>query len=453
MNIATIPQKLYVTIQYRGDVNNDDGGLLGFASPYTKDAAFKKRKYTQDNWAYGHGVDVNIDEDDGITVLGEGVRGGYGGSQKWDAAMLFIANCHPRIIDNSPTEGFQIGSAVRRYGWNGAGNVKWRIADPRGFELEISSENFASVLSCCDMKAGVIQGKCVWGRMGKDNILLPESSEPFKEAVKETVKLSTKVSLKEVQVGDTVEIISSNVPREDHVCEYLGKYWLLSPKRVTITTNPDGYRDYEIYTGKINFNEEQIEKYLIRGKSSRKIYALSSIKVSNVVEKIHVPLSRQEIAKQVSADIANGKEVISNESNIILISPTKVDSTKVKIELKPTDFNYVKGSEWPKTHSYYKKTYAILYKDCWYLPHIGYSYSQTSSRSVDTMSLVPATFDYPVSSVQLEQIRTEGPSHRYGLRYPARYEDKQIAEYDENELKFYNICVTYNDITGVVGSI
>ena len=57
---ATIASKLYVTIQYRKDAGNDDGHL-GFASPYTKDAAFQKRKSTQDSWAYGGGTTIEID--------------------------------------------------------------------------------------------------------------------------------------------------------------------------------------------------------------------------------------------------------------------------------------------------------------------------------------------------------------------------------------------------------
>ena len=63
---AVISEKLYVTIQYRKDAGNDDGHL-GFASPYTKDAAFQKRKSTQDSWAYGGGCTIEIDENDDVT--------------------------------------------------------------------------------------------------------------------------------------------------------------------------------------------------------------------------------------------------------------------------------------------------------------------------------------------------------------------------------------------------
>lgn len=103
-----------MTIQYRKDTTTESGHL-GFASPYTKDAAFKKRKETQDRWAYGYGTTVNIDENDDITVTGGGRQGGYG-HMEVDASTLFMTNCYPLIIDNNLIEGFQIAKSVRRSG-------------------------------------------------------------------------------------------------------------------------------------------------------------------------------------------------------------------------------------------------------------------------------------------------------------------------------------------------
>ena len=44
------------------------------------------------------------------------------------------------IFENKPTHGFTISKEVRRLTTS---NVVWRIFDPRGFELEISSGNMA----------------------------------------------------------------------------------------------------------------------------------------------------------------------------------------------------------------------------------------------------------------------------------------------------------------------
>lgn len=197
---ATIAKQLYVTIQYRKDAKNEDGHL-GFASPYTKDAAFQKRKATQDSWAYC-GSKITIDENDDITFTANANSG-------VDAASAFIGGWYPKIVDNDPVEGFEIAQSIRRYGWSGSGNVVWRITDPRGFDLEISSDNFASIISCVDMQKGKIAGKCVWGREGSKNVLLPEVSEPFQEALVRTKKVNSKVSLKDVQLGDTVEVLTA----------------------------------------------------------------------------------------------------------------------------------------------------------------------------------------------------------------------------------------------------
>jgi hypothetical protein len=225
--MATIFDKLYVTIQYRGDANNESG-LLGFASPYTKDTPFQKRKKTQDEWAYGYGVTVTVNDDDSVQVEGEGTRGGYGRGEKWDTAMLFIANCYPRIVKNEPVEGFKIADSVRRYGWNGGGNVKWRITDPRGYDLEISSENFASIIDCATIEKGVIKGKCVWGREGSNNILLPEGSEPYQKAYVRTKLTNEKLSLNDIKRGDIVTLVTKDSDAGYRDARYMGRMFAMA---------------------------------------------------------------------------------------------------------------------------------------------------------------------------------------------------------------------------------
>ena len=121
-----IPEKHYVGFQHR---NEGDQIVLGFATPYATDSAFKKRKSTVDSWANGY---MNMKAKDPNRRQTE-------------------------ILDNELMSGFEIARSVRSHGWNG-GNVLWRIADPRGFELEISSANLASILDCATVINGVIQG-------------------------------------------------------------------------------------------------------------------------------------------------------------------------------------------------------------------------------------------------------------------------------------------------------
>jgi len=287
MATTTIPEKLYVTVQYRSDVADNAGGLLGFASPYTKDAAFEKRKSTQDSWAYGYGSEMEITDTDSVIIKT------VPSNAKWDKTSLFVYRCQPRIIKNEPVEGFEIAKSVRRYGWNGSGNVKWRITDPRGFDLEISSENFASVIDCVDMEKGLIKGKCAWGRQGSQNILLPEVSEPYKAAHSLTVKVNSKISLKDVQPGDVVEVLTTKVVEADAVAVYCGKMYFL-----VMEYGRDDRHDYRnSFTGEYFLAHEQKEAYLFKSVSSGNYFTIGSgPKIVNIVTKAAAPIDKKVLA-------------------------------------------------------------------------------------------------------------------------------------------------------------
>lgn len=84
-------------------------------------------------------------------------------------------------FDNAPIRGFIITDDIKRTYWGG-GNVKWRIEDPRGFEVEISSENLMSIIRSREILEGKILGEFVWAREGGQNILIPVDSEEYKNS-------------------------------------------------------------------------------------------------------------------------------------------------------------------------------------------------------------------------------------------------------------------------------
>lgn len=184
-----LPEKYYVGIRAQAE---EEGQLpLGFATPFGTDAAFAKRKNTVDSW-----------------------------TGRIDPARK--ENPRFETYDNVLMEGFRISQSVRRYGWNGGGNVLWRIEDPRGFELEISSSNFASIVDCTTLTNGVIEGKCIWGREGAVNVLLPEASVPYQEAVNFTDLSKMKVTAKEMSPGQMVRM------KDDTVAMFMGEFFGLS---------------------------------------------------------------------------------------------------------------------------------------------------------------------------------------------------------------------------------
>ena len=192
-----IYSQLYVGIREAKDNNEIP---LAFATPYEDNAAGKKRQATVDTWASPES-----------RVLTE------------DRGWVYTrGEPKTRIIDNTPRTGFRITDSVKRT-YFGGGNVVWRVFDPDGWEVEIQSNNLMAIIQTVDIgKGGEIGGKCVWGRDGAHNILLPEISQEYQDAVKaaESVKKPAKLSMKDRVIGRTYRLLNGAFG------QYLGKVWV-----------------------------------------------------------------------------------------------------------------------------------------------------------------------------------------------------------------------------------
>ena len=167
-----IPAKHYV-----GMVKRTHETLpLGFITPWGEDAAAQKRIATVDNWA----------------------KTSYYNEKKLPSM----------VIDNVPMNGFKMTSDIRSSNYGGVD--KWRVEDPRGFELEITSGNLAQLLSVGVIDRGEILDQCVWARSGQSNVLLSTSTEEYKEAVVNTAVSEMKADWKSVKVGNTV-LLQNNI--------------------------------------------------------------------------------------------------------------------------------------------------------------------------------------------------------------------------------------------------
>jgi hypothetical protein len=197
--------QLYVGLksQYEDKVD------LGFATPFENNSAFRKRKVTIDNWAGQFTYETNAD-----------------GTYKRDSRGNYIRKeIEPRhkIVDNQPRSGFRITDDVKRVYWGG-GNVVWRVEDPAGFELEIQSQNLMAIIQTAGIgEGGVIPGSCLWGRDGKDNILLHEKSDEYKNAIlaAETLKSPKKAAASDRIVGSTYLL------QDGSEAVYLGKFFVV----------------------------------------------------------------------------------------------------------------------------------------------------------------------------------------------------------------------------------
>lgn len=137
----------------------------------------------------------------------------------------------PYDFENVPTSGFILNKGHTRYAWShfGSKTTVIRIYDPRGIEFEISPENLVALMMHTDCSKREIQGDLVYAWCGGNLMLLPCSSEEYKDATSYTSLQNMRVSAKDLKEGYTY--ITKN---EEHLV-YLGRHmWY---------TATDSYKD------------------------------------------------------------------------------------------------------------------------------------------------------------------------------------------------------------------
>ena len=162
-----IPDKLRVTLKEQHErtyYDIDNKFILGFATaydPHTK--AYQKREETQNNWAYGS----NFIRDNKIwTRESSYVANSNGNGSSYTKVFdekIVEERLQPIIIDNIAMDGFLIQRSISR---SSTSNKLWRILDPRGFELEITTGTMEDIIQGGIIDKGLIIGQCIW-RTGK----------------------------------------------------------------------------------------------------------------------------------------------------------------------------------------------------------------------------------------------------------------------------------------------
>ena len=149
---------------------------LAYMTYYKKDKAFEKRLSTALTWAGGRRNDT-LTVDDGF------------------------------IIDNVPQKGFKVLGSVSRWSTS---NKLFRILDPRGFIVEIPSGNLATLLLHTTVARGTIEESCVWGRDGSNHILLPITSDLYRQA--RIDEKQTFIKPEDLTPGDWVQVHGQDMP-------------------------------------------------------------------------------------------------------------------------------------------------------------------------------------------------------------------------------------------------
>lgn len=168
---AYIPTEHYIGIKKS---RVDDKGIpLAFMTPEGTNSAAKKRKVSVDHWTKGMIWNPK--------------------TQKNEPGKYEL-----KTIANIPQTGFEITDVVSRYSTS---NKLWRINDPRGFQLEVSSSSLLYILMNSKLENGKFTESMVWGRNGPDNVLIPIDSEKYKKYANGVSEKEKPVSLKTVKRG------------------------------------------------------------------------------------------------------------------------------------------------------------------------------------------------------------------------------------------------------------
>ena len=170
-----LPDQVYVTLKKQPKY--DKGIIVGYDTPLGFLNAYEPKKtswfgkmQTQIVWAYGSYIQNFHWEDKGGHLWMTGNRWEYIPSTGKNELVQVAdwADPQPQLLDNTPIPGFKIENSVSRYSTS---NKLWRILDPRGFELEISTACLETIIMETGiLKGGVIDAKCAW--MGNKNLIV-----------------------------------------------------------------------------------------------------------------------------------------------------------------------------------------------------------------------------------------------------------------------------------------
>lgn len=163
--------------------------------------------------------------------------------------------------------------------------------------VRISSQNLEKILHVTGITEGLIQEKCVWARENTETkmTLVPVSSSSYLEAVKNTELIEGKVSMKDVQIGDTV-LLQNKLQGV-----YLGIISLYGPM-------VDSYKNE--YKPQVFMRRQVIEV------GPGNYHYQTDLKILKVIARAAQPMSREESLIRIRAGIDRGNSYFGNSSHM-----------------------------------------------------------------------------------------------------------------------------------------
>lgn len=298
--------KYYVGFQKDRYDLKEEQKMLGFATPIEDNTNYEKRKDTVDRWR-----DEKIE---------------------------------PVEFENKPIFGFKIKDVINR---SMTDNKVYRIEDPRGFELEISSYNLFDLIENHTLVKGDIMEPLVWARDGAKNYLISGTSEEYKQHL----------SPKKEQPADVLGHYFIHKANPNVIYRYEGKYFYTSVKRQSQSydvSRKNGYWSrYDMTYNKkliVNVSEKQrvLIKYELNNNQKEQfsyVYTEFNLNGEGVLSYINVHLRKSKLKDLVYVGDTYDNEKIKEFKIPIKTSLNKYKETSGKGESiinkwKPNFFDY-----------------------------------------------------------------------------------------------------------------
>ena len=223
----------------------------------------------------------------------EVIPGGATSNEKRKIANASTKYANLTEYANIPLPGFTLYKADRKN--YGSLDQTWLVIDPRGFLVRISSENLQKILHVTGITEGLIQEKCIWARENSETklTLVPVSSPSYLEALENTELIEGKVSIKDVQIGDTVILQNKLQGR------YMGTLSLYGPL-------------YEYSARTRGTKAQAFPRRQVIEVEPDKFYFSSDAKILKVTKSTTKPMTREESSKFLNERIESGNAFFSS---------------------------------------------------------------------------------------------------------------------------------------------
>ena len=276
--------------------------------------------------------------------------------------------------DNTPLPGFTLYTTERKN--YGSADPTWLVIDPRGFLTRISGENLEMILKVTGITEGLIQERCVWARENSQikMTLVPISSEEYIDAASNTELMESKVSIKDVEIGDKVLL------QNKLIGEYMGVASLYGPAVY-------GYTECKPQS----FIRRQIVKI-----DSGKYFYQSDAKILKILEKSSVKRTREQSIELINKDVRKGTAYFTNNEDVTTPSYSTRGMIKLvsihavpAVELSLGEITLNEAESLFHTASLSSDSYMLLLEDAHgKLHNIDFPYTFSSQRADKNSMLI-----------------------------------------------------------------